>query len=523
MRFIHAADFHLGYRQYGSIERYDDFSRAFLHIVEQALELRVHFVLIAGDLFEKRTVDPLAMRVAVEGFRMLSEASIPIITIEGNHERTHCSDRYSWVDFLDGLAYLYSLNPRFENGRAILKPYSSEGGAYVDLPGGVRVYGIKYYGKSTNKVFSLFADALAEMDHSSVQFTILLAHASLEGQLPGYPAMLKHDDLTAMRGCIDYLALGHIHKPYAIDGWIYNPGSPETWSFEEVAWSDRGYYLIEIQPGKTPSHYAQLVATPRRPFYRLRLGVDTLVRPNSVYDAVRGMIKQKVNSIVCDPAPVIELTLEGLLSFSRSDLDMDYIQSLLDDAWSPLVVRVRNTSIAPGTEDQFFHFFRLDDIEPGIQQAKDHEQCVFNMLCDSLADQLSYPERESRTVDGTERRDIVFFNTSSHGFWQMVNQQHAAIHVVFECKNTEKLEPSHVNQLVGYLGKPLGNLGIIVSRLPPPENVYRKAMVALNRHNKVVLFLSDEDLNEMVRLKDKGIEPTEVIERKYVAFSRAVQ
>lgn len=42
--------------------------RVFFHIVDQAVLRRVDFVLLAGDLFEKRTGDPLAMRVVVEGF-----------------------------------------------------------------------------------------------------------------------------------------------------------------------------------------------------------------------------------------------------------------------------------------------------------------------------------------------------------------------------------------------------------------------------------------------------------------------
>lgn len=342
MRFIHMADVHLGYQQYGSKERFNDFSQVFLYIVDQAIERQVDFCLLAGDLFEKRTVDPLAMRVAIEGLRMLREASIPVVAVEGNHEKAHYRDQYSWVDFLDALGYLHLLNPRFENGRAILEPYSDAGGAYVDLPGGVRVYGIKYYGASTGKVFGLFADALAEMDHSQVRFSILMAHAGLEGQLPRYSGTFTYNDVALLRERISYLALGHIHKPYAVDGWIYNPGSPETWSIEEVAWPERGYYLVEVQPGSNPDHQVELVATPRRPFHRLRLEVDALTDPNAVYDAVRALLKREGTSIVRDPAPVVELTLSGILPFSRYDLDLDYIEGLLDDAWSPLVTRVRN-------------------------------------------------------------------------------------------------------------------------------------------------------------------------------------
>lgn len=342
MRFMHIADIHLGYQQYNSRERFDDFSRAFLHLVEQAIEQRVSFLLIAGDLFEKRTVDPLAMRVAIEGFRMLQEAGIPVLAVEGNHERAHYRDQYSWVDFLDGLGYLHLLNPRFEKGRAILEPYGEEGGAFLDLPGGVRVYGLKYYGASTGNVFGLFAEALADIDVVDAQFTILMAHAGLEGQLPRYSGSLTHNDLAPLREQIDYLALGHIHKPYVVDGWIYNPGSAETWSIEETAWPERGYFLVEVQPGDDPNHQARLMPTPRRPFHRSRLEVDALTEPNILYDAVRKLLRREGSSVLREPAPVAELTLSGILPFNRFDLDLDFVKTLVEEAWSPLVARIRN-------------------------------------------------------------------------------------------------------------------------------------------------------------------------------------
>jgi len=166
---------------------------------------------------------------------------------------------------------------------------------------------------------------------------------------------------------------------------------------------------------------------------------------------------------------------------------------------------------------------QLEDIRPGAEDAKAYEQWVFDMLCRCFAGQLTHPERESKTVDGTERRDIIFLNTASHEFWRMVRQHHAATHIVFECKNTRRLKLEHVNQLAGYLGRPLGNFGVIVSRLPPGRNLQRKAIAAFNHDDKVVLFLSDEDLTEMARLQTQGGDPTEVIERKYVELTRAVQ
>jgi exonuclease SbcD len=262
--------------------------------------------------------------------------------VEGNHERAHYRDQYSWLDFLDGLGYLHLLSPRFEKGRAILEPYGEEGGAYLDLPGGIRVYGLKYYGASTGKVFGLFAEALAEIDDGDVQFTILMAHAGLEGQLPRYSGTLTHNDLAPMREQVDYLALGHIHKPYAVDGWIYNPGSAETWSIEETDWPERGCYLVDVQPDSNPNHQARLVPTPRRPFHRSRLEVDALTEPNVLYDAVRTLLQREGSSVPREPAPVVELTLSGILPFDRFDLDLDFVKALIEEAWSPLDARVQN-------------------------------------------------------------------------------------------------------------------------------------------------------------------------------------
>lgn len=341
MRFMHIADLHLGYQQYGLKERFDDFSRVFLHLVDEAIAQQVDFVLLAGDLFHKRTVDPLAMRVAVAGLEDLREAKIPVLAVEGNHEKAYYKAQDSWLDFLDALGYLRLLNPRFEEGSAILEPHGDEGGAYMDLPGGVRVYGLKYYSASTGKVVRDFTDALAEMDHNSVQYIILMMHAGLEGQL-AHTGRLKHNDLAPLREHVDYVALGHIHKPYAVDNWIYNPGSPETCGMDEVAWPERGYYLVEVEPEKNPGHRTELIVPPRRPFHRLRLEVDALTDPNAVYDAVRVLIGREEGRIVCNPAPVVELTLGGVLPFNRYDLDLDYIRHLLEDAWSPLAAQVQS-------------------------------------------------------------------------------------------------------------------------------------------------------------------------------------
>ncbi|MDI7274713.1 MAG: exonuclease SbcCD subunit D [Anaerolineae bacterium] len=346
MRFLHAADVHLGYQQYNSKERFNDFYLAFRHLADEAKAHQASFLLLGGDLFEKRTVDPLAMRQAVDGLQALKDAGIPVIAVEGNHERAHYRDQYSWLQFLDAIGLITLLDPLVQDGQMLLEPYDAEsGGAYVDLPGGIRVYGLKYYGAVTGRALGLLQQALAEAPPPRPAYSILLTHAGLEGVLPRCSGAVPRQALEPLREHIDYVALGHIHKPYEFDRWIYNPGSLETWSVEEAAWEDRGYYVVELSAHSPLTHEARLVPTPRRRFERVRLSVDACASPQAVYDAVRARLRRVRPASDATQAPVVELTLEGTLSFDRLELDLGQVEALAREAFEPLLVRVRNATV----------------------------------------------------------------------------------------------------------------------------------------------------------------------------------
>src|SRR6478609_4136923 len=133
--FIHLADTHLGYEQYGVRERFNDFSRAFWDIMDEAANRDVDFVVIAGDLFNKRAIDAMTLIHAIEGLKKLKEAGIPVIAIEGNHDRSYYRDGTSWLQFLCYQGYLVLLHPRMEDGIPLLEPWDQQSmlGAYFDL------------------------------------------------------------------------------------------------------------------------------------------------------------------------------------------------------------------------------------------------------------------------------------------------------------------------------------------------------------------------------------------------------
>jgi exonuclease SbcD len=352
-KFLHLSDVHLGYQQYNHKERFNDFGRAFLHIVDQAIAERVDFVVLGGDLFQKRAIDPPTLVQAIGGLRRLKEADIRVAAVEGNHERAHYRDVFSWMDFLADQGYLNLLNPiAFEEGVPVLTGWNGEEGAFLDLSpaddaeeGQVRIYGVKYYGASTGRVVEGLVEALADTDHSNVEYVILVMHAGLEGVLPHYSATLTHSQLAPLRDHVDYLALGHIHKPFEREDWIYNPGSPETCSTDETAWPDRGYYLVEVDTGQPSKHEARLVRNPRRPFVRLSLSVDTYESPEALYAAAEEYVKGEATQRSGRLQPVVDLALEGVLPFDRHELDANRLDIIVKEAFDPLVVRINNRTV----------------------------------------------------------------------------------------------------------------------------------------------------------------------------------
>ena len=354
-RFLHFSDCHLGYQQYGSKVRFTDFTRAFLDVINRAIEERVDFVILAGDLFQKRAIDALTLNNAMRGLEKLARAHIPCIAVEGNHELAYYKEAIGWLRFLAERDLLILLNPIFSEGTAELRPYERRQGAYWDPIPGLRVYGLRYQGSSTATAIESMAGVLAAQPRDGVEYTVFVAHTGVEGVLPGQSGGLSHAQLAPLRPHVDYLALGHVHKPFTFDNWIYNAGSPETCSMEEVAWDDRGYYLVEVDTNRSrengePAHIATLRANRRRPFYRLHFKVDHCTSPADLYDRCHRYVVQRAADVVAigdgDPetAPVVELRLSGVLPFDRMGLDMERLRGVVEERFKPLICQVKNAT-----------------------------------------------------------------------------------------------------------------------------------------------------------------------------------
>jgi DNA repair exonuclease SbcCD nuclease subunit len=358
--FIHFADIHLGYEQYGVRERFNDFSHSFWNITQEAVLRNVDFVVIAGDLFNKRAIDAQTLIHAIKGLGELKERKIPVIAIEGNHDRSYYREGTSWLQFLCYQGYLTLLSPLIKDGSPVLAPWQKGNmvGAYIDLMAGrLRIYGLPWLGAATAGALEGMAQALAEgrsaEEAEGVEYRLLMMHTGIDGMVARMQGLPTRAQFQTLHPYINYLALGHVHRPYEFDNWIYNPGSTETCSAEEAQWTERGYYYVEIdtdhpegmiEPAqKECLHHAEHVISLRRPFLRYDLHVDGLHKPEAIYARLEDYCRCESPGYQGTTfRPLVQIHLVGTLGFDPGSLDQSHMEEVVRRAFQPLYVRIDN-------------------------------------------------------------------------------------------------------------------------------------------------------------------------------------
>ena len=153
MNFIHMADMHLGYRQYDLEQRFIDLGHTFEQIIEYAVTNSVEFVLISGDLFDKRSINAPTYIQAVHVLSMLKDAGIPCVAIEGNHDRRFIKDGMSWLESLE-----------WEGLLKVVKNYDGNlMGDFKDI-GGTRIFGLGFSGSMTSAAIPQMVSEIKEIN-----------------------------------------------------------------------------------------------------------------------------------------------------------------------------------------------------------------------------------------------------------------------------------------------------------------------------------------------------------------------
>ena len=350
-KFLHVADVHLGFDRYNSRVRTQDFFHTLWDVFERyAIQTKVDFVVIAGDLFEHRMIQPAILNQAQLCLQKLQSADIPVIAIEGNHDNCPYGTKTSWLRYLSDWGLLKLLEPG--QNETMYTPWDEETkrGGYIDLDCGVRVLGSSWYGAAAPKAIEQIATAMADLPAGPTS-TVLLFHHGLEGQIARYSGALLYRDLLPLKKAgVDYLGLGHIHKYYTVENWVFNPGSLEANNIEESTF-ERGALLVEINDGQVD---AQL-----RTDYRQRSAtrLTLKLRGHEALEDIEKLAVQTIdqaigqNQLMPEQQPIVELRIEGEVGFERLDLDTRKLQTSLQDHCGALIflLKYEVDSVAYGT------------------------------------------------------------------------------------------------------------------------------------------------------------------------------
>jgi len=339
-RFLHIADIHLGFDRYNSPERTKDFFFALSDVIQRyAIAERVDFVLIAGDLFEHRVIQPSVLNQAQLCLQQLQRTNIPVLAIEGNHDNTPYGTGTSWLRYLSQWGLLKLLEPgNLAAGESFYAPWDEENkrGGYIDLPCGVRILGSAWYGSAAARAIAQIADAITQLPPGPPH-TVLMFHHGLEGQIARYRGALNYTDLLPLKEAgVDYLALGHIHKHYSEQGWIFNPGSIEANNVDEADY-ERGVYLVDIT---STGIQASLQRDYRqRPTVRLSMTMRGEESEDDVAKLAIAAIDESIakGTLIPEQRPIVELRITGEVGFDRLDLDTRQLQKTLETRSQALI------------------------------------------------------------------------------------------------------------------------------------------------------------------------------------------
>lgn len=163
---------------------------------------------------------------------------------------------------------------------------------------------------------------------------------------------------------------------------------------------------------------------------------------------------------------------------------------------------------------------RLEALQPGRETSQDYEDLCVDILNYVFIPELSVPSVQSRSEDGLDIRDAVYPIGSDRPFWNELKRICLTKFVVAEFKNyTEPIRQGQVESLQQYLYmKAMRMFGLLCSRLPPSDSAHAARRRSWVEMDKLILFLSDEDLKDLIRARSSGDDPTQILDAQLQEF-----
>ena len=299
-RVIHTGDTHIGYAQYHSSVRRQDFLDAFAAVVDDAIDDGVDAVVHAGDLFHDRRPALSDLMGTIRVLRRLADADIPFLAVVGNHEAARGGQ---WLDLFERLDLATRLGD---------EPITVDDTAF---------YGLDHVPVSRRDTL------MYEFSSHDASYATLVAHGLFEPFAHAdwdTKTVLEESDVA-----FDAVLLGDNHTPgraEVADTWVTYPGSTERASASER--EGRGYNLVRFDETAAAGDDRVEIrrrALETRPFVFVEVDLDAREGEPAVRERVR-------QHDVTDAVVLVEVTGDGdpitpaaveAMGLSAAALDVD--------------------------------------------------------------------------------------------------------------------------------------------------------------------------------------------------------
>ena len=236
MKIVHCSDLHLGKRLSGTkdyvTKRYMDFFNAFATFVDKVEEIKPDVCLIAGDIFDKKEINPDILSKTEYLFKRLRDnVKKDIIAIEGNHDNSRILEE-SWLEYLQeqNILKVFYYNKDFEEKN------------YLKIDD-INFYPVGYPGFMIDEALTKLSEKLNPQEKN-----IVVVHTGISGSTDTLPGLVSTSILDLFKDKAIYIAGGHIHsfttypkeKPY-----FFVSGSLEFSNVQNEKSDRKGFILFD--------------------------------------------------------------------------------------------------------------------------------------------------------------------------------------------------------------------------------------------------------------------------------------
>ena len=236
MKIVHCSDLHLGKRFSGNKDyvkkRYMDFFNAFATFIDKVEEIKPDVCLIAGDIFDKKEINPDILSKTEYLFKKLKDSvKKDIIAIEGNHDNSRILEE-SWLEYLQeqNILKVFYYNKDFEEKN------------YLKIDD-INFYPVGYPGFMIDEALTKLSEKLNPQEKN-----IVIVHTGISGSINTLPGLVSTSILDLFKDKAIYIAGGHIHsfttypkeKPY-----FFISGSLEFSNVQNEKSDKKGFILFD--------------------------------------------------------------------------------------------------------------------------------------------------------------------------------------------------------------------------------------------------------------------------------------